>query len=101
MAAFTRLYVPGHAKLKTRWPLYLLGMYAVAYLPVQVELLFLRSGASLLVLAVCITVAVALLDMIGRYAAGRFTESPEDPDTDSSSTTMPDLSGALQSHAGR
>ena len=56
---------------------------------------------SLLVLGVCITVAVALLDVIGRYAAGRFTESPEDPDPDLSSTTVLDLSGALQSHAGR
>ena len=32
---FTRAYPPGHAKLKTRWQLYLLGMWAIAYLPVQ------------------------------------------------------------------
>ena len=34
---FTRAYPPGHAKLKTRWQLYLLGMWAIAYLPVRME----------------------------------------------------------------
>lgn len=43
----------------------------------------------------------SLLDLIGRHAARRLTESPEDPDPDLSSTTVLDLSGALQSHAGR
>jgi hypothetical protein len=54
----------------------------------------------LLVLAVCITVTVALLDVIGRLAARRLTEPPEDSE-DLSSTTVLDISGALQSHAGR
>lgn len=35
---FTRAYPPGHAKLKSRWPLYLVGLYACAYWPVQLEL---------------------------------------------------------------
>ena len=35
---FTRAYPPGHAKLKTRWHLYLLGMWSIAYLPVRIEL---------------------------------------------------------------
>jgi hypothetical protein len=35
---FTRPYLPGHAKLKLRWPLYLLGMFAFALWPVRVEL---------------------------------------------------------------
>ncbi len=39
---FTRPYPPGHARIKTRWPLYLIGMYAVAYLPVRLELRLLR-----------------------------------------------------------
>jgi hypothetical protein len=76
---FTRPYPPGHARLKTRWPLYLLGMYAVAYLPVQLELDLLRRGAPLLVMGVCITVTVTLLDVIGRHAARRLTEPPKIP----------------------
>jgi hypothetical protein len=35
---FTRAYPPGHAKLRYRWILYLVGMYACAYWPVQLEL---------------------------------------------------------------
>ncbi len=98
---FTRPYPPGHARLKTRWPLHLIGMYAVAYLPVQLELHLLRRGASLLTVAVCITVAVTLLDVIGRHAARRLTELPDDPEADFPATTGLDLSGALQSHTGR
>jgi demethoxyubiquinone hydroxylase (CLK1/Coq7/Cat5 family) len=76
-------------------------MYAVAYVPVRIELNMLGEGTSLLVLGVCITVTVALLDVIGRHAARRLTEPPEDPNEDLSSTTVLDISGALQSHAGR
>ena len=98
---FTRPYPPGHARLKTRWPLYLLGMYAAANLPVRLELYLLHGGGSLLLMCVCITVAVTLLDVIGRHAARRLTEPPEDPEADLSSTTVLDISGALRSHAGR
>jgi hypothetical protein len=98
---FTRPYPPGHARLKTRWPLYVLGMFAVAYYPVQLELQRLQHGRSLLVIGVCITVTVTLLDVIGRHAARRLTELPEDPEADLSSTTVLDISGALQRHAGR
>jgi hypothetical protein len=98
---FTRPYPPGHTKLKTRWPLYLLRMFAIAYYLVQFELYQLQRGESLLVIGVCITVAVTLLDVIGRHAARRLSEPSEEPDADLSSTTVLDISGALQSHAGR
>ena len=39
---FTQAYEPGHAKLKSHWPLYLFAMYACAYWPVQLELRLLR-----------------------------------------------------------
>jgi MFS family permease len=98
---FTRPYPPGHTRLKSRWPLYVIGMFAVAYYPVQLELSQLRHGASLLVIGVCITVAVTLLDVIGRHAVRRLHEPPEDSDADLSSTTVLDISGALHGHAGR
>jgi hypothetical protein len=56
---------------------------------------------SLLVVCVCITVTATLLDVFGRHAARRLTEPPEDPEADLSSTTVLDISGALQSHVGR
>jgi hypothetical protein len=52
-------------------------------------------------MCVCITVAVTLLDVIERHAARCLTEPPEDSEADHSSPTVLDLSGALQSHAGR
>ena len=77
---FTRAYPPGHAKLKTRWPLYLLGMYAVAYVPVQLELRYLNSPSGLLVLAVAGVTIIAALELIGHRLALRWTNDPE-PET--------------------
>jgi len=59
------------------------------------------GGSSLLVMRLCITVIVTLLDVIGCHAARRPTEPPEDLEAGLSSTTVLDISGALQSHAGR
>ncbi len=70
-------------------------------MPVRIELNLLQQDGSLLALGVCITVTLGLLDVIGRHAARRLTEPPEDPDPDRSSTTVLDISGALQNHAGR
>jgi hypothetical protein len=82
---FTRAYPPGHAKLKTRWPLYMLGMFAVAYLPVQLELRTLSDPAGfILMLSAGVAVAGAL-ELIGRRVAMKWQLEPdaefgEDPD---------------------
>jgi len=41
---FTAIYRPGHARLRTRWPLYALSMFAVAVWPVRAELASLGGG---------------------------------------------------------
>jgi hypothetical protein len=93
---FIRPYHPGHAKLKTRWPLYLVGMYLVAYWPVRLELHLVDDSASLLIMGVCITVAVAVVDVVGRHTAHRHPdESYEDSDVDFSNATVLDISGAM------
>ena len=74
---FTRAYPPGHAKLKTRWPLYLLGMYAVAYIPVQLELRRLDDPLRLIVLAGAGAVLVVVLELIGRRKALKWEAPPE------------------------
>jgi len=66
---FTRAYPPGHTKLKTRWPLYFGGMYAVAYWPVRWELGALHDPSALVRLAAAGVVAIVALDLIGRRAA--------------------------------
>ena len=66
---FTRAYPPGHARLKTRWPLYLLAMYAVAYFPVQLELDRLHDPLRLLPLFASALVLIGSLEVIGRRKA--------------------------------
>jgi hypothetical protein len=74
---FTRAYPPGHTKLKTRWPLYFGGMYAVAYWPVRWELQTLHDPIAMLQLALGGVAAIALLELIGRRAALDWQIQPE------------------------
>jgi hypothetical protein len=74
---FTRAYPPGHAKLKTRWHLYLLGMWAIAYLPVRWEMPVLNDPWGLAVLVGKGLVVLALLEIVGRYRARTWTLPPE------------------------
>ena len=74
---FTHAYPPGHTKLKTRWPLYVGGMYAMAYWPVRWELAALHDASALIKLAVVEFVVVAALDIVGRYAAMEWKLEPE------------------------
>ena len=74
---FTRAYPPGHAKLKTRWQLYLLGMWAIAYLPVRIgtagaERSVGTRGAAGEGLAV-----IAVLEIAARHRARKWTLPPE------------------------
>ena len=82
---FTRAYPPGHAKLKTRWQLYLLGMWAVAYVPVRMELAVLNDAWGLGALLAKGAVVLVVLEVAGRYRARKWTLPPEpelddDPD---------------------
>jgi hypothetical protein len=89
---FTRAYPPGRAKLKTRWPLYLLGMYATAYWPVQLELRRLGSLSGSLKLAAAGIVLIAALEIIGRRTALRWQIQPEaEPSDDPEALTILNL----------
>ena len=74
---FTRAYPPGHTKLKTRWPLYLGGMYAVAYWPVRWELGALHSPVALMQLAAAGIIGIAALELIGRHAGLQWKVQPD------------------------
>jgi hypothetical protein len=76
---FTRAYPPGHARLKTRWHLYLLGMWAIAYLPVRLELRVLNDALGIgMLLAEGFAVIVDARDRRAppRAADGRCLPSP-------------------------
>jgi len=66
---FTRPYQPGHAKLKTRWWIYGLGLMAFGYWPVRLELRVLNNPTALLAAVTSIAAAIILLDVVGRRRA--------------------------------
>jgi hypothetical protein len=74
---FSRAYPPGQAKLKTRWHLYLLGMWAVAYLPVRLELRVLNDSWGFAILIAGAIAVFAVLEVVGRYRARKWTLPPE------------------------
>jgi hypothetical protein len=81
---FTRAYPPGHARLKTRWQYYLLGMWAIAYLPVRTEQQVLHDPWGLAVLLGFGVAVLGVLEVAGRHRARKWTLPPEsefdDPD---------------------
>jgi hypothetical protein len=91
---FTWPYRPGHAKLKTRWPLYLLGMLVFAYWPIRLELRAF-GGAEWSLLAWAAAAALAF-HLAGRRAAHKWSvQPPEDFAEDGFSVTVLSLGGAV------
>ena len=90
---FTRAYPPGHAKLKTRWQFYLLGMWAIAYLPVRMEQQVLNDTWGLVVLMVKGLAVLGVLEIAGRHRARKWTMPPESDfdDTDPEALTFLNL----------
>jgi len=80
---FTRAYPPGHARLKTRWHLYLLGMWAIAYVPVRLELRVLNDAWEIGMLLAEGLAVIVMLEIAARRRAGRWTLPPE-PELDDS-----------------
>jgi hypothetical protein len=93
---FTRAYQPGHAKLKTLWWLYVLGIYVFAYWPTRLELRVMDAPPALLEMVGGIVVGIFALELAGRRRALRWTVHPreERPDAFSSATVL-DLGGVV------
>jgi hypothetical protein len=79
---FTRAYRPGHARLKTRWPLYLFGLYVFAFWPARLQLWMSGAPAASLQMAAALGAIAAAVDFAGRRRAARWSleceEEPED-----------------------
>jgi hypothetical protein len=81
---FTRPYRPGHAKLKTRWPLYVVGAYAFSYGLVRTPIWL-------------PIVIIAVVEAVARRRARRWSLQPgPDEDDEPFAVTRLDLSGSLQ-----
>ena len=93
---FTRPYDPGHARLKTRWPLYIIGMLAFAYWPARLELALLGSPHGLLALMASLVAGIFLLHAWARWSrAARSLEVTQDLcEEPFSSVTTLNLAGA-------
>jgi hypothetical protein len=98
---FTRPYRPGHARLKTRWPLYLLGLYIFAYWPARLELQLLGSVEVLTVCALSMAGAAGGLDILGRsrLVGSRPDEPDTNPDEEVGSLSVLGLEGASGTRA--
>jgi hypothetical protein len=92
---YTRAYPPGHAKLKSMWPVYLLGIFVIAVWPTRYELRHLNDSAALLQLVSWIGGAIVALEVVGRWRALKWTVSSEEEVPDGlTSTIRLSLSGA-------
>jgi hypothetical protein len=85
---YTRVYEPGHAKLKTRWPLYLIGMFIAAYVPVRFELALLANGSSLLWVAATAAVGIVAAEIVGHRIAPAWIIEPVDLEDADAATVL-------------
>ena len=99
---FTQPYRPGHAKLKTRWSVYLAGVYVFAYVPARLEL---RLGASAPLFATVagVIAVIAALEIAGHWRSSSGATEPGDEidESDLSEVTVLDLGGAIYGGTGR
>jgi hypothetical protein len=75
---FTRPYEPGHARLKTRWPLYLIGMYLAAFWPARAATQAAGDPPRLLAVAGSLLALALILELVGRRRARRWSLDPAD-----------------------
>jgi hypothetical protein len=99
---FTQPYRPGHAKLKTRWSVYLAGVYVFAYVPARLEL-WLGASAPLFAIVCGVSAFIIALEITGHWRSSSPATEPGDEidESDLSEFTMLDLGGAIHGTTGR
>jgi len=97
---FTRPYEPGHARLKTRWPLYAIGLYAFAFVPARAALRAAGDPAAILRVAEAALVVAAALEVAGWWRSRRWQVDPAEEFGDEPGIAVLDIGlvapGALQ-----
>jgi len=81
---FTRAYRPGHARLKTRWPLYLLLLAVIGFAPAVAARRALGDGAAAAALAAKIAAVAVVVHCVGRVRASRWSVDEIDERLDGS-----------------
>ncbi len=94
---FTRAYRPGHAKLKTRWPLYMFGAFGFSYGLASLELLAWNDFQASVILLVCAAAVVAVFEWAVRRAGRAWhMDVGDDVDEGPFSATVLDLGNAFR-----
>jgi hypothetical protein len=100
---FTRAYQPGHAKLKTRWPIYLGGAYAFSYGLARVEIVAGRNGGRFLIALTAVAAVTAAFELAARRPGSAWSVAPPEELTDDrADVTVLDIGGVVHgAHVGR
>jgi len=88
---FTRPYEPGHAKLRTRWPLYLLGLFVFAVWPARAALYAGGDPGRVMRAAGWIRAAALVLEAAGRIRARSWQMDPVEEFRDDSAIAVLDI----------
>jgi hypothetical protein len=91
---FTRPYAAGDGLLRTRWPLYLFGMFAFAYWPVRIELQLLGGGEPWLVAGAA--GAASVCHLVGRARARRWSVTLDEPASDGAMISVLDIGAVVR-----
>jgi hypothetical protein len=92
---FTRPYEPGHAKLKTRWPIYLFALYLFAVWPARAALHAAGDHDALLRIGGWILAAAACLEIVGWQRARRWQLDPAEEFHEESTIAVLDIGMAV------
>ena len=93
---FTRPYVPGHARLKTRWPVYLIGLYLFAIWPARAALDAVGNPGETLQVAAWLCAAAAALEIGGRWRARAWRMDPMEEFQEESAIAVLDIGMTVQ-----
>ena len=92
---FTRPYEPGRAKLKTRWPWYIVGVYAVAYWPARYAVWMLEDAVRVAFGVGMLAAVAVVLEVAARPLSRRWSLREAEPAADEFETvTVLSLGGA-------
>ena len=88
---FTRPYEPGHARLKTRWPLYAVGFYICAFVPARAALHAAGDPWAILRIAETALAVAAVLEVAGWRRSRRWQVDPAEEFADESEIATLDI----------
>ena len=88
---FTRPYEPGHAKLRTRWPLYFLGLFVFALWPARAAMWNAGDPNGVMRIAGVFLAIAFVLEIAGRWRARSWSMDPAEEFVEPSEINVLDI----------